>query len=154
MKLVHATGYSIRLVAPLKPDLPPTSELWAAGGPTGVIVSGAVFEVALRWGEYLLLFLTDDVPFEDGLNIHLLDKNLKVVDSAHMAFMYSTGIFSDLDLTQSDSVSFCFFGGMVWTLKLFSKKKFAFPIISDPLSVSRPFKFSRMFQIDRRNLPS
>ena len=154
MKLVHAPDYSVRLSASWEPDAGPTSELLISGRPTGVTVAGAVYEAALKWDEYILLFLTDDILFEDGLNIHLLDKNFNVVDSAHLAFIYTTGIFSDLDLTQADSVRFCFFGGMVWTLKLFRKKRFALPIISDPLGVSRPFKFSRMFQIRRHNLPS
>jgi hypothetical protein len=141
------------MLTPLTSDMAPTSEIIAGGVPTGKVVDGAIFEAALRWNEYVLLFLTDDVPFEDGLNIYLLDANLDIVDSAHMFFIYSTGIFSDLDLTQSDTVRFCFFGGIVWTLKLFHKKTFALPIISDPRGVSRPFTFFRRFRIYGRPLP-
>lgn len=153
MKLFHAPDYSIRVVTPSTSDTVPTSEIVVAGVPTGKVLDGAVFEAALRWNKYVLLFLTDDVPFEDGLNIYLLDENLNVVDSARMLFIYSTGIFSDLDLTQPDTVRFRFFGGIIWTLKLFPEKKFALPVISDPLGVSRPFTFFRKFHISGRPLP-
>lgn len=153
MKLLHASDYSIRVVTPSTSDTAPMSEIIVAGLPTGKVVGGAVFEAALKWNEYVLLFLTDDVPFEDTLNIYLLDANFNVVDSARMFFIYSTGVFSDLDLTQPDTVRFCFFGGIVWTLKLFPEKTFALPIISDPRGVSRPFTFLRMFQIYGSPLP-
>jgi len=153
MKLFNVPDYSIRTVTPSTSDMAPTSEIIAGGVPTGKIVDGAIFEAALKWNDYLLLFLTDDVPFEEGLNIYLLDARLDIVDSAQMCFMYSTGIFSDLDLTQPDTVRFRFFGGVVWTLKLFPQKKFALPIISDPIGVSRPFTFFRRFRIFSRRLP-
>ena len=153
MNLVHAPDYSIRVVTSSTQDTAPTSEIMIGGVPTGKVVPGAVFEAALRWNEYVLLFLTDDVPFEDTLNLYLLDENLDIVDLARMYFMYATGIFSDLDLTQPDTVRFCFFGGIVWTLKLFPEKIFALPIISDPRGVNRPVAFFRKFQIYGRPLP-
>lgn len=63
------------------------------------------------------MFITDDVPFEEGLNIYLLDQQLNVADYARMYFGYSTGIFSDLDLTEDDTVRFRFLGEKIWTLK-------------------------------------
>ena len=152
VKLLPAPDYAIRAIAPTTPDTAPTSEIIVAGMPTGKVIGGAVLRAALKWNEYVLLFLTDDVPFEDTLSIYLLDADLNVVDWARMYFIYATGIFSDLDLTQDNAVRFRFFAGMVWTLKLFPKKTFVLPIISDPRGVSRPFAFSRMFQIYRDNL--
>lgn len=153
MKLTHAPDYSIRVVTPSTSDTIPKSEILIAGVPTGKIVDGAVFEAALRWQEYTLLFLTDDVPFEDTLNIYLLDKTLNIADWARMYFMYSTGIFSNLDLTQADTVRFSFFADRTWVLKLFPEKRFALPRIADPIGVSRPLKFFRMFQLDSYPLP-
>jgi hypothetical protein len=152
MKLTHAPGYAIRVINPPTSETTPKSEILIAGVSTGKVVDGAVFEAALQWHEYTLLFLTDDVPFEDTLNIYLLDAALNIIDSAHMCFMYSTGIFSNVDLTQADTVRFCFFAERTWTLKLFSEKKFALPSISDPIGVSRPFKFSRMFKLSDSHL--
>ncbi|SHN44167.1 hypothetical protein SAMN05192549_12063 [Duganella sacchari] len=153
MKLTHAPGYSIRVITPPTSEVAPTSELIIEGKPTGRILGGAVFEAALNWNDYVLLFLTDDVPFEDTLNIYVLDENLEVVDSARMFYIYSTGVFSALDLTEPDTVRFRFFGGTLWTLKLFPEKRFALPIVSGTLGVSRPFTFFRLFQLHSRPLP-
>jgi len=147
VRLLPAPDYAIRVITPSTPDSAPTSEIIRAGKPTGKVIGGAVLRAALNWNEYVLLFLTDDVPFEETLSIYLLDADLNVVDSARMYFIYATGIFSDLDLTQPDTVRFRFFAGIVWTLKLFSKKTFALPILSDPTGVHRPLSFFRMFQI-------
>ena len=149
VKLLPAPDYAIRAITPTTPDAPPTSEIIVAGTPTGRVIGGAVLRAALKWHEYALLFLTDDVPFEDTLSIYLIDAELNVIDTARMYFMYATGIFSDLDLTQDDTVRFRFFAGIAWTLKLFPKKRFVLPIISDPRGVSRPLAFFRMFQIYR-----
>lgn len=153
MKLLHAPNYSIRTITPSTSDAEPTCEVIVAGTATGRVLQGAVFEAALKWNEYTLLFLTDDVPFEDTLNIYLLDQHLNVEDYARMYFMYSTGIFSDLDLTENDTVRFRFLGEKVWTVRLFAEKKFVIPIVSDPLGVHRPFKFFRRFQLSGLPLP-
>jgi len=63
------------------------------GAPTGTIVDGAILEAALKWHEYTLLFLTDDIPFEDALRIYLLDEKFNVMDSAQIMWIYATGIF-------------------------------------------------------------
>ena len=147
VRLLPASDYAIRVIPPSTPDSAPTSEIIRAGKPTGKVIGGAVLRAALKWNEYVLLFLTDDVPFEETLSIYLLDADLNVVDSAWMYFIYATGIFSDLDLTQPDTVRFRFFAWIVWTLKLFPKKTFALPLLSDPKGVHRPFSIFRMFQI-------
>jgi hypothetical protein len=147
MKLIHAPEYATRLIGPSIPDEAPTSEIMIAGVGSGKLVAGAMFEAALRWNDYVLLFLTDDVPFEESLNIYLLNADLAVVDLARMYHIYSTGIFSDLDLTVPDTVRFRFFDGIVWTLRLLTEKVFAVPFFSDPTGVHRPFRSTRMFHL-------
>ena len=147
MKLIHAPEYCTRLVEPSTPDVQPMSEIILAGTGTQKFVAGAVFQAALRWNDYLLLFLTDDVIFEETLNIYLLDKDLNIVDLARMYYIYSTGIFSDLDLSEPDTVRFRFFERMVWTLRLLNEKAFAVPFFSDPTGVHRPLKFFRRFHL-------
>ncbi|WP_373991259.1 hypothetical protein [Duganella sp. BuS-21] len=153
MKLVHAPGYSIRVITPSTSDTEPVCEVTVAGAATSTVLDGAVLEAALTWKEYVLLFLTNDVPFEDTLNIYLLDRHLNVADYARMYFMYSTGIFSHLDLTEDDTVRFEFLGEMTWTLKLFPEKKFAIPIVSAPLGVHRPHTFFQRFQLSAHPAP-
>lgn len=153
MKLIPAPEYSIRVITPPTPEVTPQSEITVAGVPTGKVIAGAILRAALRWGEFVLIFLTDDVPFEDTLRMYLLDQDLAVVDSARMGAMYSTGIFSALDLTEPDTVRFQFFDGVLWTLTLLSEEEFAIPIISEPTSVSRPFKFFRRIRLAGKPLP-
>lgn len=149
MKLALATDYSIRLIKEGTSDEAPLCEVMISEAATGKILEGAVFKAALKWHEYILLFVTDDVPFEEGLNIYLLDSMLNVVDSAKMYFMYSTGIFSNLDLSQDDTVRFQFFGDEVSILRLYDKKKFAIPFLSTPLGVHHQLTFFRRFEISR-----
>ncbi|MBV7538994.1 hypothetical protein KW842_24805 [Duganella sp. sic0402] len=154
MKLLHTPAYSIRVITLSDADTVPLCEIIMAGKATGVILQGAVFEAALKWHDYTLLFLTNDVPFEDTLNIYLLDRDLNVADYARMYFMYATGIFSDLDLTEADTVRFNFLGEKRWILKLFSQKRFFVPVASSALEVHRPFTFFRRFQLSAQALPS
>lgn len=147
MKLAHALGYSIRALTESTSDEVPLCEVILAGEGTGKVLQGAVFETALRWHDYTLLFVTDNVPFEDTLNIYLLDRHLNVADYARMYFIYATGIFSDIDLEEDDTVRFDFLGEKRWVLKLFSKKKFFIPVLSDTFGVHRPFSFFRRFQL-------
>jgi hypothetical protein len=147
MKLLHAPECTIRVIRESTSDDVPLCEVMIDGAPTGTLIQGAVLAAALRWQEFVLLFVTDDVPFEEGLNIYLLDQQLNVADYARMYFMYSTGVFSDLDLTEDDTVRFHFLGDKVWTLRLFARKKLALPIISAVLGVHRPWRFTRRFRL-------
>ncbi|MHA4870441.1 hypothetical protein ACXZ1M_22375 [Duganella sp. PWIR1] len=149
MKLVHAPDYSIRVITASTSEIEPVCEVVVAGIATGKFLEGAVFEAALRWNGFVLLFLTNDVPFEETLNIYLLDQHLNVADYARMYFMYSTGIFSDLDLAEDDAVWFKFFGETTWKLKLFPKKGLVIPIFSVPLGAHRPFTFFQRFKLSK-----
>ncbi|GAB2879040.1 hypothetical protein GCM10027277_55350 [Pseudoduganella ginsengisoli] len=123
------------------------SEIMLKGTRTGAILDGAVLEAALSWHEYIIVFLTDDVPYEDTLRIYLLDANLCIVDSASLGAMYSTGAFRDLQVVQSDTVRFRFIGDVTWTLRLFDKRTLALPVLFDPVGVRRPFRFYRHFAL-------
>lgn len=153
MKLLHAPNYTIRVIRESTSEDVPLCEVMIAGAPTGKILQGAVLAAALRWQDYVLLFITDDVPFEEGLNIYLLDPELNVTDYARMYFMYSTGVFSNLDLTQDDMVRFHFLGEKVWTLTLFARRKFALPLMAPRLGVHRPLSFFRRFQLSAEGTP-
>ena len=123
------------------------------GAPSATALSGVVLETALWWEDHLLLFLTDDIPFEEGLHIYLLDERLQIVDQVHMVGAYTTGVFTAVDLTKEDTVRFRFFGGIVWTLTLLEQDEFAWPFFSDPRGVWRPLKWTRRFRIDGKPLP-
>jgi len=128
-------------------DDQPLSELLLDGKPSGQILKGAVLEAAVQWHAHHLLFLTDDVPYEEALRIVLLDEQWQVLDEAELGAAYASGSFSDLALLPPDLVRFRFIGGTDWTLRLFDQPQFRFPWVSEPRGVSRRFGFGRHFVI-------
>lgn len=131
----------------------PKSEILLKKISTGKFVSGAFLEAAIRWNDCYLLFMTDDVPFEEMLGIHLFDKKLNLLDSATLGAMYSTGSFSSLELVEPNIVGFRFFGDTDWTVELLTKPIFRVPYFSDSRGVWRKFGFTRHFKIHGHPLP-
>jgi hypothetical protein len=123
----------------------PTSEVLVNGTSTDKLISGAVLEAAVQWENCYLLFMTDDVPFEEMLSIHLLDDQLNILDSALIGSPYSSGSFSSLELSEPNTVRFHFIGDTTWSLELLSRPGFRVPFISEPPGVKRPLGFSRHF---------
>lgn len=126
----------------------PRSGLLADGQPTGVILDGATLEAAVQWHDQHLLFITDDVPYEEALRIVLIDADLQTVDAAELGAAYSTGSFTELALLPPDTVSFRFIGGTTWTVRLLQQDQFRLPWVSEPRGVSRRLGFTRRFVVD------
>lgn len=108
MKLTPASHHTLRTITPATSEQIASSELLISDTPIGKLLEGAILETALLWRGHLLLFITDDVPFEEGLHIYLLDQQLNTLDSAYLVAPYSTGVFSDLALEQENKVCFHF----------------------------------------------
>lgn len=153
MKLLPSSQFSLRpLGSPFSEDLP-RSELLVNRQPTGHIIDGVILEVAVRWHDLLLVFVTDNIMYEEMLRIYLFDAALNIIDSARLGWIYATGVFSLLELRQPDTVRFRFFGDTDWALQLFDEEVFAVPFFKDPRGVSRPFRFHRRFQISGHPRP-
>lgn len=112
-----------------------------------VLVEGAVLEACVQWKDHYLVFLTDDIPNEDMLHIHLLDENLSLLDSASIGSPYATGNFRSFEMKEPDEVNFRFIGEADWSVKLLQKKKLHIPFVSDPKGVFRKLKFHSYFEI-------
>lgn len=123
----------------------PKSEILRDGAPSGKFVSGAVLEAAIQWDTCYLIFLTDDVPFEDILNIHLLDAQLNLLDSVLIGAPYSSGSFSSLELCEPNTVRFRFIGDTTWSVELLPRPGFRIPYFSEPAGVKRPLGLTRHF---------
>jgi len=134
-------------------DLTPTSELIQNGATTGVAIRGAILECAIKYDEYFLLFLTDDIPDEDTLSILLLDSQLRTLDRAALGGMYSTGSFSNIKLIPPNSVKFNFIGGCDWQIDILPTPEFHIPFLSHVRGVKRPFSFFRHFMVLGSPLP-
>lgn len=113
-----------------------TSFAIIAGRTSEEPLEGTVLEACVQYGNQYLLFLTDDIPSEDSLHIHLLDEDLNRVDSATLGAPYTTGHFRNLTLAESGRITFEFFGDCVWEVSLSPRKRLRLPFVSGSRGVS------------------
>nr|WP_315259082.1 hypothetical protein [uncultured Duganella sp.] len=153
MRILSTSEFAARISTPYTDTALASSELLLDGKPTGLMVTGAVLEAAVQWRNYRVAFFTNDIPFEEVLSIYMLDANMALIDTATLGAMYSTGTFSELLVHSPNTLTFRFFGGIVWRLVLLNEREFALPFFSDPSGVHRNFKFFRHFRIEGKPLP-
>ena len=142
-----ADELTIKRVAPPDERDVPKSEISIEGKPTGKFVPGAFLEAAVQYDDFYLLFMTDDIPYEEALRILFLDKTLKILDSALLGGPYSTGWFSALSLEEPNTIRFRFIGDTTWSIELLSRPRFRIPFLAEPPGVHRPFGFFRHFLV-------
>ena len=147
MALRTASELTTRRIGGQGADEIPVSEILLNGRGVGRRVPGAVLEAAVKWRDCYLLFMTDDVPFEDSLGIQMLDGHLDILDSARIGGPYATGAFSSLELEEPNSVRFRFAGDTIWKVELLERPEFRMPFLRDAPGVTRPLGFSRRFVI-------
>lgn len=94
-----------------------------------------------------MLFLTDGVPFEEYLSIHLLDRDWDLLDTVVLGGLYSTGSFCLLRLIEPDTVSFRFIDDKDWSVTVLARPAPSLPFLSEPRGVKRAIGFSRHFII-------
>lgn len=148
MRIVD-TLTAIRL-EPTGTDQTPKSRLLLDGHETSAEVPGAVLEAAVDTGDGWLLFLTDDVPHEESLNICLLDRDFRLLDRATLVWPYGTGAFRDLCPVSDRTLQFEFFDDKPWFLDLLDGPQIRVPPFGEPAGVWRPFGFTRRFRVRRR----
>lgn len=113
------------------------SDVVLNGKSTGIIVPGQVLEAAVQVNEQrYILFLTDDIIFEESLTIVLIDVHDGLKEIVRLGNEYSTGTFADLQVTDH-SVDFRFIGDYIWTLKVSDSPRLRLPFVSDPKGVKR-----------------
>ena len=110
-----ADDVSVRVVVKGDNDTVPQCEVLIRGAPTGAILKGEVFEAAVHLDDGLIVFVSDGVPFEEGLTVALVAGDGRVLSSEWIGMMYATGVFGSLTLEPPDTVRFCFMGGGSWT---------------------------------------
>ena len=123
------------------------SDVVLNGKSTGIIVPGQVLEAAVQVNEQrYILFLTDDIIFEESLTIALIDVHDGLKEIVHLGNEYSTGNFADLQVTD-DSVDFRFIGDYIWTLKVSDSPRLRLPFVSDPKGVKREYGLKKYITI-------
>ncbi len=135
-------------------DTAPSVHLLMDGVRTPQALAGAVLEACFLCEDigdaHLLLLLSDDVPFEDFLHLHLLDQRLAPLDSASLGAPYSTGSFSLLGPPGERELHFRFIGQADWTVTLLDHAEARLPFLGEPPGVHRRLGLSRRFRLSSR----
>ncbi len=100
-------------------DKPP--EITLRFAPTGDVIktTGALLEAQFATGARYVLFVSEDVPFEEALHILLVDSDLSVLDSIELSADYTPGIFGNVVIAGPDIIEFSFFDrDEKWRLKI------------------------------------
>lgn len=123
------------------------SDVVLSGNSTGITVPGQELEAAVQVNEQrYILFVTDDVIFEESLTIILLDIHDGVKEIVRLGNQYSMGSFEDLTVT-ADSISFRFIGDYLWTIKTADSPHLRLPFVSDPKGVKREASLKKYMTI-------
>jgi hypothetical protein len=126
------------------------SLLYRDGVPTGTIVPGCVLEAQFSAASSTCLFITHDIPYEERLDIVLLTEPAAIIDRASLWGAFTTGNFRDARVAESDGVTFNFFGGHRWRVRLLPRSSFRLPMPGwEPPGVHRPFGFNRRFIVEK-----
>lgn len=123
------------------------------GESMGILVPGHILEAAVQVNDQrYILFLTDDVIFEESLTIALIDVHDGLKEIVRLGNEYSTGSFADLQITD-DSVNFRFIGDYIWTVEVSDSPRLRLPFISDPKGVKRESGLKKYIAISATPTP-
>ena len=151
-----ATDIEFRRRAQTDADAVPTGQPWRGGTAIGPVVEAALLEAAVEGSGFLLLFLTDDVPFEDRLSIVLISGAGQLLDQAVIGGPYTTGSFNGLRPQGDNRVHFRFAGDTDWCVQVLPQPQWRWPLshdLADPRGVTRPFGWRRRFRLSGNPQP-
>ena len=104
---------------------------------TNITVPGLLLEAAVQVDNTrYLLFLTDDVIFEESLTIVLIDIRHGVKEIVRIGQMWATGIFENVSIS-AEQIRFRFLGEGEWVVEISSAPRLRLPFFSDPAGVQR-----------------
>ncbi len=142
---------------PAGADGTPAAQVLLDGRPAPRALPGVVLEAAYECAgigdAQVLLFLTDDVPEEDFLHLHLLGAQGALLDSASIGGPYTTGTFAPLGEPGARTLRFRFIGGLDWTVELLDQAEARLPFLGEPAGVHRRFGFRRRFRLSAQPRP-
>ncbi len=153
MKILTEQEFSAKKLTQTNESEPQKGQIYIDNKPTNSFIDGAILEASIQYNNFYLAFMTDDIPYEDMLHIHLLDKKLNLLDSVTIGSPYATGSFKSLEICEPNSAKFYFMGATQWIISIFPEKQLHIPLFSDPKGVSRKIKFSRYLKITGTPIP-
>ncbi len=126
------------------------SRLLKFGVPTSLIIPGCRMEAQLLSQSAVLFFVTHDIPFEEQLEIILVDQSGHLLDVASLWGALTTGKFRELDIISEDRVEFGFFAGRRWIVQILSRYEPMVPFWRmEPIGAHRSKPWRRHFRISR-----
>ena len=123
------------------------STLLREGRPIGK-VPGVVLEAQFEARSGDLLFVSHDIPFEEQLDILLLDPDGRLLDRVSLYGAYVTGVFRAGGIIDDATLRFRFFGGNPFELHILPKLRWRLPF-SDPAGVHRENRLRKQLDLRR-----
>lgn len=124
------------------------SKVEIAGIATNIIVPGLVLEAAVEIDAcHSLLFLTDDIIFEEWLTMVLIDINHGVKEIVCIGQAWASGHFEKLSVKEEE-ITFRFLGEAEWRVKISLTARLRFPFFADPPAVHRAPGWKKYLTVD------
>lgn len=123
------------------------SEIYLHGEKTGIIVPAQSLETAIRLndGRYLL-FMTDDIPYDESLEILLVKLNEGIQERVTLSTSYGSGTFLNMRL-HDKHIEFSYFGDEKWEVEVFSLRSFKLPFGCNFLVTRHPIRLRYFIRI-------
>lgn len=107
--MLPIADFQVRRIREPTTDEVPLVQLSFREREVGDAIPGATLEQQFRLDEgRFLLFLTDDVPYEETLRIYLLSKDFRILDGLEFGGAYVTGSLENVTIKDSRTLEFSF----------------------------------------------
>lgn len=90
--------------------------------------------------------MTEDVPFEESLELLLIDIKQDIQEHVTIALPYGTGTLREMRLYENH-VEFSYFSDEIWRVEVSSSRFFRLPFQDGFLVTRHPFRFSYFIHI-------
>jgi hypothetical protein len=114
---------------------------------TGLIITGVIIEKQIFYRKNFILFIIYDCPYEEQLDIIVLNKNFEILDKATVAWVLAGGFFENIFVDGPNSLVFDFIGNKPWRVEFFDRPRFLMPCFSEPTGVWRSLRRRHWFRI-------
>ena len=146
IKIISETSYESKQISEYSETSLPVLSISIRNGKS-FNLEGAVIEGLVEYQNNFLVFLTNDIPSEEQLNIYYISSNFEILDQAVLGGMYATGNFGGLRVSEPNEVRFTFIGATEWKIQIYENSVPHIPLFGDSKGVSRPLKLSCYFKI-------
>lgn len=121
--------------------------IYIRGERTGIIVPAQTLETAilLNDGRYLLL-MTDDIPYDEALEILLIKIDYGIQERITLSTSYGSGTFRRMKLCETH-VEFCYFSDEIWRMEISKSRFFRLPFEHGFLVTRHPVRLSYFIHI-------